>query len=91
MTTIDTKDYYTMSQAAVKAGCPRRSLYRIIERLGVDSIVTRVFGRSLIHKSKIPLIRAEHAPLGSDRRHEIAVEYGRMGGTQKKINAEARG
>jgi hypothetical protein len=90
MTTIDTRDYLTMSQAAVRAGCPRRSLYRIIDRLGADNIVTSVFGRSLIHKSKIPLIRAEHAPLGSDRRHEIAVEYGRKGGTQKRINAQAR-
>ena len=90
MTTINTKDYLTLNQAAAKAGCPRRSLYRIIERLGVDEIVTVAFGRRLIHKSKIPLIKAEHAPLGSDRRHEIAVEYGRLGGTQKGINAAAR-
>ncbi|NBT14409.1 MAG: hypothetical protein EBS56_12655 [Planctomycetia bacterium] len=90
MTTIDTKDYLTLDQAAARAGCPRRSLYRIIERLGVDKVVTMAFGRRLIHKSKIPLIKAEHAPLGSDRRHEIAVAYGRKGGTQKGINAAAR-
>jgi hypothetical protein len=89
MTTIDTKDYLTLDQAAAKAGCPRRSLYRIIERLGVESIVTYAFGRRLIHKSKIAMIKAEHAPLGSERRHEIAVEYGRKGGTQKGINAAA--
>jgi len=91
MTTINTKDYLTLNQAAVKAGCPRRSLYRIIKRLGVDEIVTVAFGRRLIHKSKIPLIKAEHAPLGSERRHEIAVKYGRKGGTQKGINAAAGG
>jgi hypothetical protein len=89
MTTINTKEYLTLDQAAAKAGCPRRSLYRIIERLGVESIVTYAFGRRLIHKSKIPLIKAEHAPLGSERRHEIAVEYGRKGGTQKGLNAAA--
>ena len=91
MTTIDTKDYLTLNQAAVRAGCPRRSLYRVIERLGVDKIVTVAFGRRLIHKSKIPLIKAEHAPMGSDRRHEIAVAYGRKGGTQKGINAATHG
>ena len=87
MTTIDPKEYFTMIQAAKKVGCPRRSLYRIIDRLGVDKIVTQAFGRRLIHKSKIPLLKAEHAPPGSKRRHEIAVECGRRGGTQKGINA----
>lgn len=87
MTTIDPKEYFTMIQAAAKVGCPRRSLYRIIERLGVDEIVTVAFGRRLIHKSKIPLLKAEHAPVGSKRRHEIAVECGRRGGTQKWVNS----
>lgn len=90
MTNLDTKNYCTMIQAAKIVGCPRRSLYRIIDRLGVDKIVTVAFGRRLIHKSKIPLIKAEHAPLGSKRRHEIAVDAGRRGGTQKSINAATR-
>lgn len=91
MTTINTNEYFTLIQAAKKVGCPRRSLYRIIDRLGVENIVTQAFGRRLIHKSKLPLLKAEHAPLGSKRRHEIAVACGRKGGTQKGINAAARG
>ena len=88
MTTLDPKDYFTMIQAAKKVGCPRRSLYRIIDRLGVDNVVTIAFGRRLIHKSKIPLIKAEHAPLGSKRRHEMAKIYGSLGGTMKALNAK---
>jgi hypothetical protein len=86
MTTIDPKEYLTLIQAAAKVGCPRRSLYRIIDRLGVNNIVTMAFGKRLIHKSKLPAIRAEHAPLGSKRRHEIAVASGSKGGAQKGVN-----
>lgn len=86
MDAIDPKDYLTMIQTAKKIGCPRRSLYRIIDRLGVDRVCTTVFGRRLVHKSMLPMIRQEYAPFGSDRRHEIAVACGHAGGTAKAKN-----
>jgi hypothetical protein len=84
--TIDPKDYLTMIQTAAKVGCTRRSLYRIIDRLGVSRICTTAFGRRVIHKSMLPLIKAEYAPMGSERRHEIALVAGKAGGTAKARN-----
>jgi|APGre2960657373_1045057.scaffolds.fasta_scaffold47529_4 hypothetical protein len=84
--TIDPKDYLTMIQTAAKVGCTRRSLYRIIDRLGVSRICTTAFGRRLVHKSMLPLIKAEYAPMGSERRHEIALVAGKAGGTAKARN-----
>jgi hypothetical protein len=34
----------------------------------------------------VPLIKREYAPLGSDRRHEIALVAGKAGGTAKARN-----
>jgi len=88
MNVIDPKEYLTMIQTAKKIGCPRRSLYRIIDRLGVAKVCTNVFGRRLVHKSMLPLIKAEYMPFGSDQRREMAVAAGAAGGTAKARNRE---
>ena len=83
---MEFKEYLTMAQAAVAVGCSRRTLYRIVERVGAGSVVTEAFGKQLIHKSKVPLLKREYMPIGSERRTKAAVAWGAEGGTQKSIN-----
>lgn len=87
MTDADFNDYLSMPDTAKTLKMPRRTLYRIIDRLGVDKVVTRAFGRRVIHRSFLPMIKAEHAVPGSKRRREIAKLAGHKGGTAKARNA----
>ena len=80
MTAIDTKEYMTIIEAAKKIGCPRRSLYRIIDRVGVDKVCTMAFGKRLIHKSKLPMLRDSYYPMGTEKRLEALTAWGMTGG-----------
>jgi len=84
----DFKDYLTIIQTAKAVGCSRRTLYRVIARIGIDEIVTVAFGKRLVHKSKVAVIKAAYMPLGS-KKHSVAARiWGAAGGTQKRINRE---
>jgi hypothetical protein len=83
---MDFKEYLTMTQAAAAVGCSRRTLYRIVERLKAGDVVTQAFGRQLIHKSKVPMLKKAYLPLGTERRLKAAIAWGAEGGTQKSIN-----
>ena len=83
---MEFKEYLTMAQAAVAVGCSRRTLYRIVERVGAGDVVTEAFGKQLIHKSKLPLLKKAYMPIGTERRTKAAVAWGSAGGTQKSIN-----
>lgn len=80
-------EYLTIDKAARAVGCTRRTLYRIIARVGPEALVTQAFGRQLIHKSKLPVIKAAYIPLGSKKHSLHARVWGSAGGTQKAINA----
>lgn len=83
---MELKEYLTMTQAAAAVGCSRRTLYRVVERLGAGEVVTQAFGKQLIHKSKVPALKKAYLPLGTERRLEAARAWGSAGGTQKRIN-----
>jgi hypothetical protein len=80
------KDYLTIIQTAKAVGCTRRTLYRVIDRIGTDEIVTVAFGRRLVHKSKVAAIKEAYMPLGSKKHKMAARAWGSAGGTQAKIN-----
>jgi len=82
-------DYLTIDQASTEVGCTRRTLYRIIGRFRPGEIVTPAFGRQLIHISKVPALKNEYFPFGSERRSAAAKVWGKGGGTRKRINREA--
>jgi hypothetical protein len=84
-------EYLTIDKAAKAVGCTRRTLYRIIARVGPESVVTQAFGRQLIHKSKLPVIKAAYIPLGSKKHSLHARAWGSAGGKQKAINAAKQG
>jgi AraC-like DNA-binding protein len=82
------KEYLTIIQTAKAVGCSRRTLYRVIERIGTTEIVTLAFGRRLVHESKVAAIKAAYMPLGSKKHSIAAKRWGSAGGTQKRINRE---
>jgi hypothetical protein len=85
---MEFKDYLTMSQAAAAVGCSRRTLYRIVERVGAEDVVTQAFGKQLIRKSKVPVLKKAYLPLGTERRLKASIAWGSAGGTQKRLNSE---
>ena len=84
--TSEFSEYMTLITAAKAVGCTRRTLYRIIERLGTGDIVTPAFGRQLIHKSKLPRLREAYLPIGSKKRAVAAKTWGRTGGEQSRVS-----
>jgi hypothetical protein len=80
-------EYLTIDKAAKVVGCTRRTLYRIIARVGPEAVVTQAFGLRLVHKSKLPILKAAYIPLGSKKHSLHARVWGAAGGTQKAINA----
>lgn len=83
---MEFKEYLTIAQAAAAVGCSRRTLYRVVERVGAGDVVTQAFGKQLIHKSKVPMLKKAYLPLGTERRLEAARAWGAAGGTQKRVN-----
>lgn len=90
---MNISDYLTYDEAAAILGTNRRGIYRIVDRAeaaGYEGVKVKVFGKSVIPKGKIEVLRSCYFPFGSDARHELAVECGRVGGTTKKENADKR-
>jgi len=85
---MEFKDYLTIAQAAAAVGCSRRTLYRVVARVGAGDVVTQAFGKQLIHKSKVPLLKKAYLPLGTERRLKASIAWGSAGGTQKRVNSE---
>jgi hypothetical protein len=83
---MELKEFLTMAQAAAAVGCSRRTLYRVVDRVGAGDVVTQAFGKQLIHKSKVPLLKKAYLPLGTERRLKAAIAWGAAGGTQKSVN-----
>ena len=88
---IDTDDYVTMDEFQERIACSRRAAYRIRAKAieaGLGDCYVKFFGKTLVIKSRIPELEQFYEPFGSDARHEAAVRYGQLGGTQKRINRE---
>lgn len=88
---IETKNYLTVPQAMAAVDCSRRALYRAMKRAVEDGnvITQEVLGRKMILRSAIPVIAQYYFPFGSDRRSEMAKEWGGRGGTAKAANRRA--
>lgn len=90
---IDLAKYMTVEEAMAAIGCARRSLYRAMERAGVENVSEEVLGRRLILRDKIEVIRQRWYPYYSEQHQRMVKIWGAAGGKQKKINerAEASG
>ena len=62
----------------------RRAMKRAVEDGNV--ITQEVLGRRLILRSAVPVIAKYYFPFGSDRRSEMAKEWGSQGGSTKAAN-----
>jgi hypothetical protein len=87
---IDPSDYLTIQQAMDALGCPRRTLARAILRAETagKKIVTEILGKTVIHKSKIAVLKEFYYPYGSPAHQKMVKKWGSAGGTQKRVNRE---
>lgn len=88
---IDLDKYVTIEQLMARIGCSRRAVYRVMRRAkddGKTHYFTELLGRVLIPVDKVADLTNYYLPFGSDRRSAAAKEFGRRGGTQKRINRE---
>jgi len=87
---IDTNDYVTMAEAREILEASPRGFYRAVRRAGVDEVTREFFGVRVVIKAKLPLIKENYYPLGSERRSAAAAEWGHAGGTTKARNRAAK-
>lgn len=83
-------DFLTISEAIQEIGCSSRCFYRIIDRIGRETVTVKVFGKIVVPKAQLDLIRQHYYPHHSEARKKMAKEWGRRGGTQKGINYRQR-
>lgn len=87
---MNISDYLTYPEAAAILGTNVRGIYRIVDRAdaaGYEGVRVKVLGKSVVPKDKIEILRSCYFPFGSDARHDLAVECGRVGGATKGENA----
>lgn len=87
MTIIDPSKYLTVEEAAEAIGCNRRALYRAMDRVGRDEVSLDFLGRRLIFADKLAVLKEHYYPYYSDAHQSMVKEWGRRGGTQKKLNS----
>lgn len=87
---IETNDYITMAEAREILDASPRGFYRAVRRAGLDAVTREFFGIRVVVKSKLPLIKKNYFPMGSDRRSAAAVEWGAAGGAAKARNRAAK-
>lgn len=89
---IDTDKHLTVAQATKALGMSRRALYRAMDRAEEEGVIVSVsiLSRRLILRDKLDAIKARYFPFGSQRRHEMQVRWGRVGGLTKKANERRR-
>lgn len=87
---IDTNDYITMAEARKTLNASPRGFYRAVRRIGLEVVTREFFGVRVVIKSKLPLIKENYFPMGSDRRSAAAKDWGHAGGTAKARNRLAK-
>lgn len=88
---IDLEKFLTIEQLMTKIGCSRRAVFRVMRKAkddGKTNYFVEVLGRTLVPVDKVDDLSNYYQPFGSERRSAAAKEYGRLGGTQKRINRE---
>ena len=88
---IDLDKFLTIEQLMNRIGCSRRAVFRVMRKAKEDGkthYFVEVLGRTLIPVDKVEDLTQYYQPFGSERRSAAAKAYGKMGGTQKRINRE---
>jgi hypothetical protein len=86
MSKIDTAQFMTIDEAAEAVGCNRRALYRCMNRAGFDTVTTLLFGKRLVLRDKIDVIKANYFPYYSEAHQKMVKTWGAAGGTAKAAN-----
>ena len=89
---IDPNEYLTADEAVAAMGASnKRAVYRAMKRAkdAGETITVELFGRMLIPRSKIEVLKRFYFPYYSDAHQAMVHEWGRRGGAQKAKNARA--
>lgn len=89
---LDTNDYLTAAQVAEALGTNKRAVYRASARAiaeGHETFVT-ILGRSLLHKSRVALLKQFYYPYYSEAHQKKVKEWGAAGGATKHANRRRR-
>lgn len=89
MSKIDISQLMTFPEAAAAIGAPnRRAVYRAVARAEADGeeVTVQAFGKTLVKKSAVKILKHYYFPFGSEQRHELAVHCGHLGGSAKRDN-----
>lgn len=85
---IDTENYLTAAQVAEELGACKRAVYRAMARATEDGKETfvRIFGRSLLPRSRIVVLKAYYFPPYSEAHQANVKKWGASGGSKKRDN-----
>ena len=83
------EDYVTLSEAAAMLGCNLRALQRAMSRCPRDDIYVRIYGRRMIIKVAVPVLKDYWYRRGSAAAARQAKIDGAKGGTKKGENRRA--
>lgn len=90
---IDTSSHLTIDEAAKSMGAPnRRSFYRAAGRAeeAGHAVIVRLFGKPLVPRAAITVLKQFYYPQGSELRSEMAKKWGASGGKKKQANARRK-
>lgn len=88
--TVETTDLMTVPDVVKALGASRRAVYRAIERAekAGHTVMTEVLGRRFVLRTALSTLKDHYYPYYSEAHQKMVAEWGRKGGTQKRINAE---
>lgn len=89
---IDTDKLLTVEEAGERIGANKRAVYRAIKRAKAagKTVTVELFGRTLVPSEAVAVLGEFYFPFYSESHQRMVKEWGRRGGTQKRINREAR-
>lgn len=90
MTLPNLDDYMTTADAMAALGCNHRTLYRALNRAGIDEVSISWLGRRLIRKDAMETIRQHYYPYYSEQHQAMVKKWGASGGARKAANRQAR-
>ena len=89
---IDTDKLLTPEQAGERIGANKRAVYRAIKRAKAagKAVTVELFGRTLVPVEAVAVLEQFYFPYYTESHQTMVKKWGAMGGTQKRINREAR-
>ena len=85
---LDTSRFLTIEEVGEAIGGNKRAAYRAIKRAQAagHAVTVEIFGSTVVPRAALKVLKEFYFPYGSPAHQRAVVEWGRRGGTQKKLN-----